>query len=148
MENEAALPEKELFVNDGIPIPLFSFPDLPQVSPETPRLTPTGRLPPECIGFVRPTTLDTPMEEIRRRYREDGHVLVKGVLPREDVLKAREKYFELLAPTGVLAPGTSAREGIFNTALDRRNFPGIGAGPDTVDSDRKVTGPDPDAARR
>lgn len=122
-ENGAQIGEKELFVNDG-------------------------RLPPEYIGLVRPTTLDTPMEEIRRRYREDGHVLLKGVLPREDVLKARRKYFELLAPTGVLAPGTAPVEGVFNTALDRRNFPGIGAGPDTVDADSKVTGPDPEAARR
>lgn len=122
-ENEEALREKELFVNDG-------------------------RLPPEYIGLVTPTTLDTPMEEIRRRYREDGHVLVKGVLPREDVLEARRKYFEMLAPTGVLAPGTDPVEGVFNTALDRLNFPGIGAGPDTVDADNKVTGPDPVAARK
>lgn len=122
-ENEAALQEKELFVNDG-------------------------RLPADCIGVVQPTTLDTPIEEIRRRYREDGHVLVKGVLPREDVLKAREKYFEFLAPTGILAPGTTPEEGVFNTALDRRNFPGIGAGPDTIDAEGKVTGPDPGAASR
>lgn len=122
-ENAPALHEKDLFVNDG-------------------------QLPPEYIGLVRPTTLDTPIEEIRRRYREDGHVLVKGVLPREDVLKAREKYFSLLAPTGVLAPGTAPVEGIFNTAKDRLNFPGIGAGPDTIDADSKVTGPDPAAARR
>lgn len=123
LENKPGLYENEFFVNDG-------------------------RLPPEYISFIEPATLDTPIEEIRRRYRENGHVLVKGVLPREDVLKAREKYFQMLAPTGILAPGTTPMEGVFNTALDRRNFPGIGAGPDTIDADSKVTGPDPEAARK
>lgn len=54
----------------------------------------------------------------------------------------------MLSPTGILAPGTAPVEGVFNTALDRRNFPGIGAGPDTIDGDSKVTGPDPEAARK
>ncbi|CRJ81335.1 hypothetical protein HYQ45_015546 [Verticillium longisporum] len=119
---EAALHEKQFFVNDG---PLTD------------------------IGLIKQTTLDTPMEEIRRRYKEDGHVLLKGVLPREDVLKVRENYFELLKLTGVLAPETKPVDGIFNTSQDRLNYPGIGAGtPNSTDDKGRVTGPDPEVANR
>ncbi|KAM0323970.1 hypothetical protein ACHAQA_008552 [Verticillium albo-atrum] len=121
-KREAALHEHQFFVNDG-------------------------PLAPENIGLIRATTLDTPIEEIRRRYKEDGHLLLKGVLPREDVLRVRQRYFELLAPTGVLAPGSKPVDGIFNTTQDRLNYPGIGAGtPNSTDDKGRVTGPDPEVA--
>lgn len=114
---------KELFVNDG-------------------------RLEPAMIGRMRKTTLGTAIEEIRRRYEEDGFVYVKGVLPREDVLTARRKYFELLQPTGILKPGTKPVEGIFNTSIDALNFPGIGAGiAGSSDAEGRTTGPDVQIAR-
>jgi len=50
---------------------------------------------------LRPMTLDIPLKEARRRYREDDHLFVKGLLPGDDVLKAREEYFKLLSPSGV-----------------------------------------------
>lgn len=115
--------EKELFVNDG-------------------------RLEASMIGRVRKTYVDTPIEEIRRRYQEDGHVLVKGVLPRDDVLRARRKYFELLQPTGILKPGTKPVAGIFNSSIDALNFPGIGAGvAGSHDAEGRTTGPDVETAR-
>ena len=119
---ELSLSEKQLFVNDG-------------------------RLPPESMGLLRPTTLDTPIEEIQRRYKEDGYVFVKGLVPREDILTARRKYFELLAPTNVLKPGTKPVEGIFDTAQDKLNFPGIGAGvANGTDEHGRTTGPNPELA--
>lgn len=122
-EVELCLREKQLFVNDG-------------------------RLEPESMGLLKPTTLETPIEEIQRRYKEDGYVFVKGLLPREDVLRARQKYFELLAPTGVLQPGTKPVQGIFNSSQDRLNFPGIGAGtPNSTDEHGRTTGPNIEVAR-
>ncbi|KAI8671895.1 hypothetical protein NCS57_00666000 [Fusarium keratoplasticum] len=107
-----------------------------------------GILPSKSIGLLKATTLDTPMEEIRRRYKEDGYVFLKGILPREDVVKVRQKYFEMLAPTGVLAPGSKPVDGIFNTSQDRLNFPGIGAGTaNSTDAEGHVTGPNPKVAR-
>jgi hypothetical protein len=50
------------------------------------------------------------------------------LLPREDVLKAREEYFGMLEPSGVLKPGTLPVEGIFDPEKDAADFPGIGAG--------------------
>lgn len=106
-----------------------------------------GPLPKEHIGLLEPVTLDTPVEEMRRRYKEDGYLLVKKVLPREDVLQVRKKYFEMLAPTGCLAPGTQPVEGVFDTTKNRLNFPGIGAGPTDTDAEGHLTGPDPATAR-
>jgi hypothetical protein len=95
-------------------------------------------------GELRPTTLDTPIDEARRRYTEDGYLFVKGLLPREDVLKAREEYFKLLAPSGVLKPGTRPVDGIFDDTKDKLDFPGIGAG--FADSNGRPTGPHPEVA--
>ncbi|KAH8588134.1 phytanoyl-CoA hydroxylase [Bisporella sp. PMI_857] len=122
-DKDSCLSDKEFYVNDG-------------------------RLEPDFVGLLRATELTTPLEEIRRRYREDGYVFVKGVIPREDVLKARQKYFEMLVPTGALKPGTRPVDGIFDTAKDRLNFPGIGAGtPDSTDEYGRIKGPDIQTAR-
>lgn len=105
-----------------------------------------GPLDQSQIGYLKPTTLDTPLEEIRRRYEEDGYVFLKGLIPRADVLKAREEYFDLLSPSGVLKPGTSAVEGIFNPDNDKLDYPGIGAG--QSDANGKPCGPHPEIAEK
>lgn len=92
-----------------------------------------GPLEPENVARLRPTSLDTPIDEIRRRYAEDGYVFLKGLIPREDVLKARENYFTHVESTGVLAPGSQAVEGKFNAHKDKANYPGIGSGWDKND---------------
>ncbi|KAF8860332.1 hypothetical protein BDZ45DRAFT_800910 [Acephala macrosclerotiorum] len=79
-------------------------------------------------GRLRPSDPSLPLEELRARYNEDGYLFLKGLLPRADVLKAREAYFEYLSPTGVLKPGTKPVEGIFDSSKDIAQFPGIGAG--------------------
>lgn len=105
-----------------------------------------GPLPAEAIGTLDPVTLDTPIEEMQQRYLEDGYLLVKGVIPREDVLKVRQRYFEKLSPTGCLAPGTKPVEGVFDTNKNRFNFPGVGAGPPDKDADGNIRGSDPEIA--
>lgn len=35
--------------------------------------------------------MDTPVEEMRRRFDSEGYVLIKGLIPREDVLDTREQ---------------------------------------------------------
>lgn len=105
-----------------------------------------GQLSPEQVAPLQPTTLDTPIEEVRRRYCEDGYVFLKGVLPREDVLKARSEYFKLLSGSGVLAPGSEPADGIFDSAKDPLDYPGIGAGSQTANG--RPTGPHPDVAAK
>jgi phytanoyl-CoA hydroxylase len=87
-----------------------------------------GLLRPEQVGELKQSSPDLPLDEIRRRYNNDGYIYLKGLLPREDVLKAREEYFEMLSPSGVLKPGTRPVDGIFDAEKDAADFPGIGAG--------------------
>lgn len=72
----------------------------------------------DTVGWMRTTPVNTPLEEMRRRFDEDGYIFCKNVMPRADVLGMREAYFEHMAPTGILKPGTAAREGIFNPEAD------------------------------
>ncbi|KAI1407889.1 hypothetical protein F5Y13DRAFT_173702 [Hypoxylon sp. FL1857] len=87
-----------------------------------------GLLNPEQVGYLRPSSPSEPLDELRQRFHRDGYLFLKGLLPRDDVLKAREAYFTLLAPSGVLAPGTLPVDGIFDDRKDKLDFPGIGAG--------------------
>ncbi|TVY55678.1 hypothetical protein LCER1_G004690 [Lachnellula cervina] len=101
---------------------------MPYLETQVPLFVNDGQLKPQNIEYLKPTTPDTPIEEIRRRYNEDGYVYMKGVLPREDILKVREEYFRLLSPSGVLKPGTAPVDGIFNPTGDSLDYPAFGAG--------------------
>src|SRR5690349_1312253 len=87
-----------------------------------------GPLKPEEVGILPQLSPGTPIEKVREQLQTDGYAFIKGLLPRADVLKAREEYFKLLSPSGVLKPGTEPVEGIFDSARDHLDYPGIGAG--------------------
>lgn len=99
-----------------------------------------GLLRPDQVGPLKESSKDLPLEELRRRYHEDGYVFIKGLLPRQDVLNAREEYFKMLEPSGVLKPDTKPVEGIFDDTKSPADYPGFGAlppvdgqlGPDTA----------------
>ena len=94
----------------------------------TPFYVNDGLLDQEQVGSLRPSDPTEPIKDLRQRYQDDGYLFLKGLLPREDVLKAREAYFSLLAPSGVLAQGTAPIDGIFDATRDKLDYPGIGAG--------------------
>lgn len=87
-----------------------------------------GKLGLSQVAVLRPSGPDLPLTDLRKRFEEDGYLFMKGLLPRDDVLTAREEYFKFLEPTGVLKPGTKAIDGIFDDDKDRLMYPGIGAG--------------------
>jgi phytanoyl-CoA hydroxylase len=87
-----------------------------------------GPLNSENVALLRPSDPSLPLEELRKRYDEHGYLFLKQVLPREDVLSARESYFSSLESTGVLKPGTKPVEGVFDPAKSHEDYPGIGAG--------------------
>lgn len=93
------------------------------------------------VGWMQPTTIDTPLEEIRRRFETDGYVWMKNVMPREDVYDMRQTYFEHLAGTGILKPGTSPREGIFDDTQDPIAHNGVGGRdlPEDIERQNKLT---------
>ncbi|KAJ5100601.1 hypothetical protein N7456_006653 [Penicillium angulare] len=78
--------------------------------------------------WLRQTPKDTPFDEMRQRLRADGYVYVKNLLPREEVQRVRKEYFTLYEPTGIIKPGTSLEDGIFNDQNDPLAHGGIGAG--------------------
>ncbi len=101
-------------------------------APSTPKISAirsnTGTIKEEQIGRLRPTSKDTPVSEMKKRFEEDGYLFVKNLIPRADVLKVRRAYFEHYEPTGILQPGTSPEDGIFNSSQDPNHHAGIGAG--------------------
>ena len=80
------------------------------------------------VAQMRTSYPTEPLNELYLRYNTDGYVLLKGLLPPEDVLAAREAYFRSLAPSGVLKPGTAPKDGIFDPSANPGDYPGIGAG--------------------
>ncbi|KAI0105364.1 hypothetical protein F4776DRAFT_475421 [Hypoxylon sp. NC0597] len=97
-------------------------------TPSIPLYVNDGLLGPEQIGYLHPSSPSEPLHDLRQRFERDGYLFLKGLLPRDDVLKAREAYFTLLAPSGVLAPGTLPVDGVFDDSKDKLDFPGRGAG--------------------
>jgi phytanoyl-CoA hydroxylase len=53
------------------------------------------------------------MDEIRRHYKEEGYVWLKGLLPPADVWHARKEYFDFLGPTGLIKDGPDPRDGVY-----------------------------------
>lgn len=87
-----------------------------------------GPLKPDQVGVLRPSYPSEPLDRLRQRYNEDGYLFLKGLIPREDVLAARASYFEAMSATGILEPGTTPVQGIFNKSAEPGDFPNIGAG--------------------
>lgn len=85
-------------------------------------------LKPSEVGSLHASYPSEPIEELKARYQRDGYLLLRGLLPREDVLKAREAYFNSMAPSGVLKAGSDPKDGLFNPEASAADYPGIGAG--------------------
>lgn len=79
-----------------------------------------GPLLPDIVSHLRQSNPKQPLEVLRQRYEEDGYLFLKGLLPRADVLWARTKYSEMMAPTGVLKEGTAPTEGSSMTRRPQR----------------------------
>ncbi|CAH0000652.1 unnamed protein product [Clonostachys byssicola] len=87
-----------------------------------------GPLKLDDIALLQPSYPSEPIGQLRERYRREGYLFLKGLLPREDVLSARESYFRDMSASGVLEPGSAPVEGIFNSNASAADYPGIGAG--------------------
>ena len=81
------------------------------------------------VGWLTSTPFSTSVSEMRRRYEKDGYLWVKNVIPRDDVYDMREHYFQNLTPTGLLAPETPPRLGLFNPSADPLAHQGLGGTP-------------------
>lgn len=50
-----------------------------------------GRVSLSHLNRLRPSSASLPLDELRQRLQQDGYLFVKGLIPRNDVLDAREK---------------------------------------------------------
>ncbi|GFZ43107.1 hypothetical protein JCM24511_00825 [Saitozyma sp. JCM 24511] len=73
----------------------------------------TGSISPGSLGWLKPLPATATDEELRREFEDKGVVHVKGAMPRDFVLAMRKRYFEHLAPCGLLKEGTDPVQGIF-----------------------------------
>ncbi len=48
-------------------------------------------LDPDVIGWMESMPTDTPLAEMRRKFDKEGYLLIRGLIPREDVLDVREE---------------------------------------------------------
>jgi phytanoyl-CoA hydroxylase len=46
---------------------------------------------PSNMEWLRETAKDTPLAEMRKRYDEDGYILIKRLIPLEVVMDMREQ---------------------------------------------------------
>jgi hypothetical protein len=45
----------------------------------------------KSLGWMRPTSANETLQEMWRRFEDDGYLLIKGLIPRKDVLDMREQ---------------------------------------------------------
>ncbi|KAK3717249.1 hypothetical protein LTR37_005958 [Vermiconidia calcicola] len=122
------------------PVPAHELVYEPQQLPKL-RSNFGAHLDQDTVGWMRETPIDTPWEEMRSRFQEEGYIFVKNVMPREDVYDMREAYFKHLEPTGILKPGTSPRDGIFRDGEDPIVHNGVGGTdlPADIERQNKLT---------
>ncbi|CAE6423774.1 unnamed protein product [Rhizoctonia solani] len=73
-----------------------------------------GPMKPENLDWLQPVDPKTAtMDEMREMFVEQGYIWVKGLIPREDIMAFRRKYFEFMAPTGVTKEGSDPVDGIY-----------------------------------
>jgi hypothetical protein len=68
---------------------------------------------PARLDFLEAADPGLPLPALRERYRAQGYLWLRGLLPRSDVLSFRRRYFEALAGCGLLRPGTDPGAGVY-----------------------------------
>ena len=97
-----------------------------------------GHVPQSQLGWLKPTSIDTPLPEMRRRLEEDNYLFLKGVIPREDVLEMRSDYFSQYTHTGLLDPAADPALGIYDPSEDPATHLGIGGGDPTDQAELQI----------
>lgn len=69
-------------------------------------------IPAEGFGLLREGSLGLGHSELGSRMKEDGYLLLRGLLPKAKVMAARESILEELERLGKLAPGSDREEAV------------------------------------
>jgi len=68
------------------------------------------------LGPLEPSLASDPLTRLQARYREQGYLWLRGMLPRAEVLEFRRHFFATLSDTGLLEPGSDPVEGFASGA--------------------------------
>ncbi|BCS29718.1 uncharacterized protein APUU_80021A [Aspergillus puulaauensis] len=79
-----------------------------------------GVLDPENVGYLQPTSADTPLEIMHKRFQRDGYLFVKGCISKEASSIYREAYFNYMPPSGLLQEGSKPVDGVFSHKNSRK----------------------------
>ncbi len=69
---------------------------------------------PERLGWLQPTDPSRPMSELREQYAAQGYLWLKGILPRQEVLEFRARFFRAFWEANLIAPDSDPVEGIYS----------------------------------
>jgi len=67
---------------------------------------------PERLGPLVPSDPGESLDVLRRRYREQGYLWLRGLLDPAEVVGFRRRYFEAMRETGLVAPGSDPALGL------------------------------------
>ncbi|HRA68344.1 MAG TPA: phytanoyl-CoA dioxygenase family protein, partial [Caldilinea sp.] len=68
---------------------------------------------PDRLGRLTPTNPAQPIDALREQYNVQGYVWLKHLIDPAEVWDFRRRYFAALRDTGLVAPGSDPREGIY-----------------------------------
>jgi len=74
---------------------------------------------PAQLGQLISSDPHAPIAELRAQLKMQGYLWLRGFFPRADVIALRRRFFERMKPTGILADGIDAAEGIFSGQRDQ-----------------------------
>lgn len=70
------------------------------------------------IGRLQPNHPNEPIESLRNSLKTQGYLWLKGILPRDEVLALRARYFERMAETGIVDARSSHQDGLYSGKRD------------------------------
>jgi ectoine hydroxylase-related dioxygenase (phytanoyl-CoA dioxygenase family) len=70
------------------------------------------------VGRLAPSSIQTPIDQLREQLKADGYIWLRGFFPRKDVIAVRKRFFERMKPTGILSEDFDPEEGIFSGQRD------------------------------
>lgn len=72
------------------------------------------KMSPGDLGWLTPTDPGEPLARLREQFRSQGYLWLKGILPRDQILDFRRRYFTAFLETGLVHPDFDPREGIYS----------------------------------
>ncbi len=74
------------------------------------------------LGWLNPSDPKAPIMALREEYSRQGYLWLKNLLPRDEALAFRRRYFRAFLATGLLRRDRDPLEGIFDGAKEDKNL--------------------------